>query len=489
VDDGSNATVVATPNAGYAFVNWTVAGVPVSAAASYTFAPTADRVLVANFAPTVTFAVSTSAAPGVGGTTNGGGNYESGTNATVTAVPEAGYVFSMWTVGGSQVSTSLSYTFAVTANRSLVANFVVAGLARTITTSSSPTAGGGTHGGGNYLTGTIATVVASPSPGYAFSKWQEGGVTVSTSASYTFNVTSNRTLVAKFNEAFVITATASPAIGGTTEMDSTSYKTGEKAKAQAVPADGYSFANWTENGVVVSDLQDYTFNVTGNRNLVANFTWDAGIVVTTSSAPSIGGTTSGDGPYLVGDNVIVAAVPSEGYGFANWTVNGLVVSSDQTYTFIAAANRQLRANFTPLVHLTATASPAIGGSVDGAGDYIVGENVTITAAAYPGYYFVDWTENGTSVSTQNDYLFTVAGARALVANFSLLPVITLSKDELGSGAVTLAWPTTAIGWILQESGDAVNWQASVRPIVPADGKNTVTVSTTDGQRYFRLALP
>jgi hypothetical protein len=314
-------------------------------------------------------------------------------------------------------------------------------------------------------------------------------VTVSTSASYTFNVTGNRTLVAKFNEAFVITATASPAIGGTTEMDSTSYKTGEKAKAQAVPADGYSFANWTENGVVVSDLEDYTFNVTGNRSLVANFTWDAGIVVTTSSAPSIGGTTSGDGPYLVGANVIVSAVPSEGYGFANWTVNDHVVNSDPDYTFVAATNRQLRANFTPLVHLTATASPAIGGNVDGAGDFIIGENITITAAANPGYYFVDWTENGTSVSTQQDYLFTVAGARALVANFSLLPVITVSKDELGAGAVTLAWPTTANGWILEESSDAVHWQASVRPIVPADGKNTVTVSTTDGQRYFRLALP
>ncbi len=63
---------------------------------------------------------------------------------------------------------------------------------------------------------------------------------------------SSRTLVAKFNEAFVVTANVSPSIGGTTEMDSLTYKSGENAMAKAFPASGFSFLNWTENGVVVS---------------------------------------------------------------------------------------------------------------------------------------------------------------------------------------------------------------------------------------------
>ena len=142
-----------------------------------------------------------------GGTTTGDGSYSSGASATVTATANAGYVFIKWTVGGTQVSTSPSYTFTVTANRALVANFVVAGTQQTITTSASPVAGGTTSGGGNYVTGDSATVVATANPCYKFSKWQEGGTTVSTSASYTFTVAGNRTLVAKFNEAFVITAT------------------------------------------------------------------------------------------------------------------------------------------------------------------------------------------------------------------------------------------------------------------------------------------
>ena len=44
-------TVTATANPGYAFVNWTEGGVPVSATASYLFPAGADRTLVANFTP------------------------------------------------------------------------------------------------------------------------------------------------------------------------------------------------------------------------------------------------------------------------------------------------------------------------------------------------------------------------------------------------------------------------------------------------------
>ena len=40
----------------------------------------------------------------------------------------------------------------------------------------------------------------------------------------------------------------------------------------ATPNAGYYFANWTEDGVVVSTDADYGFTVTADRSLVANFT-------------------------------------------------------------------------------------------------------------------------------------------------------------------------------------------------------------------------
>ncbi len=487
VDTGSPATVTATPNAGFAFVNWTDGGVPASAAVSYTFTATADRALVANFTPTVTYAVSTAAAPVAGGSTSGGGNYESGTTATVVATPTPGYVFEKWTVGATQMSTSRSYTFPVTANKSLVANFVVAGIAKTITTSA--TSGGTTTGSGSYLTGVSATVVASPSPGYVFSKWQEGETPVSTSATYTFDVTGSRTLVAKFTEAFVITATSSPAVGGTTEMDSVTYRTDDNARAKALPADGWSFADWTDNGAVVSTNPIYEFNVTGNRTLVAHFIWDAGFAIATSSAPAIGGTTSGEGGYLAGDSVTVTAVAKPGYAFVKWTENGTAVSPDADYAFAASVNRRLVANFTPLLNIIVSATPAEGGSVSGNGLFVAGEIASLTATANAGYAFNGWTENGTGLNVPNPYNFTVTGTRMIEAAFIALPQLAVSPGAPGSNTILLSWPATAVVWSLEECADLTGWLPSARPITVANGMNSVTVSIASGHRFFRLAHP
>ena len=57
------------------------------------------------------------------GTVSGGGTYNEGTSVTATATPQSGYQFVNWTEGGTQVSTSASYTFTLNGNRTLVANF------------------------------------------------------------------------------------------------------------------------------------------------------------------------------------------------------------------------------------------------------------------------------------------------------------------------------------------------------------------------------
>ncbi|MGO9245710.1 MAG: pentapeptide repeat-containing protein [Verrucomicrobiia bacterium] len=70
------------------------------------------------------YVVTTSSSPSAGGTTTGGGTYSSGTVITATATPSAGWSFASWTQGGTTVSTSSSYSFTVTGNEDLVANFV-----------------------------------------------------------------------------------------------------------------------------------------------------------------------------------------------------------------------------------------------------------------------------------------------------------------------------------------------------------------------------
>jgi hypothetical protein len=122
---GTSVTITATPNVGYSFVNWTDGVNVVSTSASYIFPLNANRTLVANFAIN-TFTLTVSANPTIGGTVIKNPNQtivNYGTFVTVTANPSVGYTFLNWTEGATIASTSLSYSFQMFANRTLVANF------------------------------------------------------------------------------------------------------------------------------------------------------------------------------------------------------------------------------------------------------------------------------------------------------------------------------------------------------------------------------
>lgn len=426
---GASVTVIATPSVGYAFANWTQGGNVVSSSPSYTFNATADRILVANF--TVTGGgdrtIATSALPIAGGTTSGGGTVADGASVTVTATPNAGYNFVNWTEASMQVSASASYTFNATANRTLVANFIaIAGGNRTITTASSPAAGGTTSGGGVFADGTSITVSAVPNEGYIFKRWRVGGTNVSSSANYTFTVTSDRALTATFAPAATINTASSPANAGTTSGGGL-FEDGDNVTVEAFENDGYTFINWTENGNVVSTDPDFTFKARPDtapvRNLVANFTGGVSYNISASAAPLAGGTVTGTGPVASGSNATLIATSNAGYTFVNWTEAGVPVSANASYTFAASANRTLVANFIAGYSIATSAFPSIGGTTSGGGTINAGDSVTLVATPSLGYTFTNWTDAvGTEVSTSATYTFTPTAGGGYVANFSAPPI-------------------------------------------------------------------
>jgi hypothetical protein len=76
--------------------------------------------------PATLYTVSASVSPTGAGTISGlsrDGCYASGSTATITALPTGCYKFVNWTEGGSVVSTNPTYSFTVTSNHTLVANF------------------------------------------------------------------------------------------------------------------------------------------------------------------------------------------------------------------------------------------------------------------------------------------------------------------------------------------------------------------------------
>ncbi len=127
--------------------------------------------------------------------TSGTGSYDTGTTATLVATPSAGYGFLNWTEGATVVSTSATYAFTVSRAVSLVANFV----AQSVISASAADLNGSVSAASTAVNnGSPVTLTATPATGYSFLNWTEGGVEVSTSAAYTFTVSTACTLVANF---------------------------------------------------------------------------------------------------------------------------------------------------------------------------------------------------------------------------------------------------------------------------------------------------
>jgi len=130
-----------------------------------------------------------------GGTASGTGYYISGETATVTATANDKYIFTGWYENGELVSTDASYSFVVTTDRILKAEFAEY---RTITTTAE---GNGTvSGGGQYAAQTEVTITATPDAGYNFIGWYKDGNWVTSNLTHTFTVWKDETFVAKFNK-------------------------------------------------------------------------------------------------------------------------------------------------------------------------------------------------------------------------------------------------------------------------------------------------
>lgn len=119
----STATLTASPNTGYYFVNWTDEdGDEVSTSATYSFTVSGSRSLKANFA---LYSYNIGVTAGDNGSVTGKGIYYYGESITVKAKPETGYHFVNWTIDGNVVSTNANYTFTVTGPTELTANFAI----------------------------------------------------------------------------------------------------------------------------------------------------------------------------------------------------------------------------------------------------------------------------------------------------------------------------------------------------------------------------
>ena len=309
-----------------------------------------------------------------------------------------------------------------------------------------------------------ATVTATANEGYHFVNWTNAeGTVVSESNPYVFGVTEDVTLTANFEadpvtKYTLATEVNDAAMGSVTVTPSQSeYDENSSVTVTAVPAsDDYEFVNWTnpDTNAEVSTEAEYTFEITGNTKLKANFREkEKSYHVQAESADEVMGTvsvapeTSGN-VYVKDTEVTVTATPNAGYEFVQWNKitdnNGTEVSekvegAEAAYTFAVTGDVHLRAEFRliPVVknqyRVTVTSSDTAMGTVSmdhEDGVYEDGEDVTVTATAAEGYHFVGWKlkDSEDILSTDAKYIFTISENVELIGVFE--------KDEEPEQVIT-----------------------------------------------------
>ena len=330
---GAIVTLTATPAEGYDFEKWEVEGLG-SFNESVKEIKLKDSILATAFFAKKSFNIEASVDPENGGTVTGAGSYLFGDTASLTAVAAEGFKFVEWTEDGVSIGSDNPLEFVVNANRAFVAHFRQE---YTVTVSVTPEEGGTAAGGGVYVYGTEATVVATPADCYDFDGWFVGDILVSEDAEYTFTVTEDVDLVAKFTlKTFEVTVTAEPEEGGVVSGGGT-YDCGSEVTVVATPEDCYDFDGWFVGETLVSEDAEYTFTAEADVDLVAVFTIKTYVVTSTAGE---NGAVDPEGETVVdcGDDLLFTFTPDEGYGVDQVTVDGAPVdvvgspdTTDKTY--------------------------------------------------------------------------------------------------------------------------------------------------------------
>lgn len=209
VDYGSYITFSFHPDEGYELDELMVDGEIVTPIPSnYTFDYIqANHTIDITFKeiPPNKFYLTLQATPSNGGTSIGGGSYDSASMVSITATANSGWSFVNWTENGTEIASTKSADITMNKNRTIVANFEKnASQKYIISVSLSDENAGSIVGAGEYDSATTCELAATANSGYEFVNWMEDDEIITSENPYSFEVASDRTIVANFKQSVQI---------------------------------------------------------------------------------------------------------------------------------------------------------------------------------------------------------------------------------------------------------------------------------------------
>jgi hypothetical protein len=359
-DEGTVVNLVATPDEGYRFVEWsgdvhTIADVY---AAETHITMSSDCSITANFM--TVYELTTYSSEGGDVVISGEGTYLDGTIVTLEAVADECYEFVEWT--GAEVADPYFPITTVTMDEAKSITAVFALLSYNLTVAS--TDGGAVTSPGEdtfpYDCGTEVPLVTTAEEGYYFANWSGDVDTIANVEAATTTITMNGdySITANFEQippgqfTLIISSTAGGSV--TTPGNGIfAYNEGATVNLTAEADEGYQFLKWTGNVSTISDVNSATTTITmnGDYSITANFEQippgQFTLIISSTAGGSV--TTPGNGifAYDEGATVNLAAEADEGYQFLKWTGNVSTISdvNSATTTIIMNGDYSITANF------------------------------------------------------------------------------------------------------------------------------------------------
>ena len=254
------------------------------------------------------------------------------------------------------------------------------------------------------------TLTATPDEGWSFSAWT--GDCSGTETTCTLTMDGPKSVSAIFTQdEYALTITQ--ATGGTITAEPLGpYHLNDEVTLTATSDPGWTFSGWT--GDCSGTETTCTLTMDGPKSVSAVFTQDEYALTITQAT---GGTITAEplGPYHLNDEVTLTATADLGYSFSNWA--GDCSGTETTCTLTMDGPKSVSAVFTQDEYAL-TITQATGGTItaEPLGPYHLNDEVTLTAAADPGYTFTNWT--GDCSGTETTCTLTMDGPKSVSAVFT-----------------------------------------------------------------------
>jgi len=260
---------------------------------------------------------------------------------TLTASPNAGYIFKNWSEDASGTNPTVQVT--MDGNKTVTANFeqvftldifVNPSGAGTITVN--PTLA-------EYPEDTVVTLTANPNAGYGFKNWS--GDASGSNPTVQITMDADKSVTANFVPVYTLAVTISPSGKGTVAKnpDLAEYLEGTSVTLYATAISGYRFKNWSGDASGTNPTVQVTMNA--NKSVTANF--EPVYTLTITVSPSGKGTVTKNpnlAEYAPGTEVTLTATPTvAGWRFSHWS--GAASGTNPTITVTMDANKSVTAYF------------------------------------------------------------------------------------------------------------------------------------------------